>query len=63
MNDYPLIFSSYTDGICALWGVYPLDKEPILILKFHNFYQGLMKLDFCDILCYNFAEVNFEGIK
>ena len=63
LNDYPLIFSSYTDGICALWGVYPLDKEPILILKFHNFYQGLMKLDFCDILCCNFAEGTFEGIK
>ena len=63
LNDYPLLFSSYSDGICALWGVYPLDKTPILILKFHNFYQGLTKLDFCDVLCCYFTEGIFQDIK
>ena len=63
LNDYPLLFSSYSDGICALWGVYPLDKTPILILKFHNFYQSLMKLDFCDVLCCHFYEGEFQVIQ
>ena len=63
LNDYPLLFSSYTEGICALWGVYPLDKTPMLILKFHNFYQGLTKLDFCDILCCHFSEGIFEDVE
>ena len=56
LNDYPLLFSSYSEGICALWGVYPLDKSIKLILKFHNFYQTLTKLDFCDVLCCYFIE-------
>ena len=63
LNDYPLLFSSYSFGICALWGIYPLDRTPILILKFHNFYQGLMKLDFCDVLCCHFSEGIFEDIQ
>ena len=63
LNDYPLLFSSYSDGICALWGIYPLDKTPLLILKFHNFYQGLMKLDFCDVLCCHFYEGAFQDIQ
>ena len=60
LNDYPLLFSSYSEGICALWGIYPLDKTPILILKFHNFYQSLTKLEFCDVLCCHFSEGIFE---
>ena len=63
LNDYPLLFSSYSEGICALWGIYPLNKTPILILKFHNFYQTLTKLDFCDVLCCFFSEGNFEDYK
>ena len=63
LKDYPLLFSSYSDGICALWGVYPLEKTPILILKFHNFYLGLSKLDFCDVLCCHFAEGIFSGYE
>ena len=63
LSDYPLLFSSYSEGICALWGVYPLDKTPILILKFHNFYQSLTKLDFCNVLCCHFSEGNFENYK
>ena len=56
LNDYPLLFSSYSEGICALWGVYPLDKSIKLILKFHNFYQTMIKLDLCDVLCCHFIE-------
>ena len=56
LNDYPLLFSSYAEGICALWGVHPLDKDIKLILKFHNFYQTLIKLDFSDVLCCQFIE-------
>ena len=63
LKDYPLLFASYSEGICALWGVYPLEKNAILILKFHNFYQSMIKLDFCDVLCCYFAEGIFEDIK
>ena len=63
LNDYPLLFSSYSEGICALWGVYPLDKSIKLILKFHNFHQTLMKLDFCDVLCCNFIEGMIKDVE
>ena len=63
LNDYPLLFSSYSEGVCALWGVFPLNKTPILILKFHNFYLGFTKLDFCDVLCCYFSEGIFEEYK
>ena len=63
LKDYPLLFSSYTEGVCALWGVHPLSKAAILILKFHNFYQSLTKLDFCDVLCCHFNEGIFDHYK
>ena len=63
LNDYPLLFSSYSEGICALWGVHPLDKSIKLILKFHNFYQSLIKLDFCDVLCCYFVEGMIKDVE
>ena len=63
LNYYPLLFSSYSDGICALWGVYPLDQNIKLILKFHNFYLSLTKLDFCDVLCCYFVEGMLKDVE
>ena len=63
LNNYPLLFSSYSEGICALWGVHPLDKNIKLILKFHNFYQTLTKLDLCDVLCCYFIEGMIKDIE
>ena len=54
LGNYPLLFSSYSEGICILWGVKPLRGEPIL--KFQNFYQTLYKIDVCDITCTLFYE-------
>ena len=54
LGNYPFLFSSYTEGICILWGVKPLRGEPIL--KFQNFYQTLYKLDICDVTCSIFYE-------
>ena len=63
LNNYPLLFSSYSEGICALWGVQPLDKSIKLILKFHNFYQTLIKLDLCDVLCCYFIEGMIKHVE
>ena len=49
LDNYPLLFSSYSEGICILWGVKTLSGEPIL--KFQNFYQTLYKIDLCDVSC------------
>ena len=63
LNDYPLLFSSYSEGICALWGVQPLDNSIKLILKFHNFFQTSVKLDLCDVLCCYFLEGELNDIE
>ena len=47
LGKYPLLFSSYSEGICILWTVKPLKGEAIL--KFQNFYQTLYKLDVSEV--------------
>ena len=47
LNNYPLLFASYSEGICLLWTVSPLKGEPVL--KFQNFYQTSYKLDVCEV--------------
>ena len=54
LNNYPLLFSSYSEGICILWTVKPYKGESIL--KFQNFYQTIYKLDICDVSCGYFYE-------
>ena len=54
LNKYPLLFSSYSEGLCIIWGVKHLKGEPIL--KFQNFYQTLYKLDLCEVTCCLFFE-------
>ena len=49
LDKYPLLFSSFSEGICIIWTVKPLKGEPIL--KFQNFYQTLYKLDVCEVTC------------
>ena len=49
LKDYPLLFSSYSEGICILWTVKPLKGEAVL--KFQNFYLTLYKLDVCNVTC------------
>ena len=44
---YPLLFASYSEGICIIWTVKPLKGEAIL--KFQNFYQTLIKLDVTEV--------------
>ena len=61
LHNYPLLFSSYSDGICILWGVNPLEGEPIL--KFQNFYQTLYKLDLCEVSCCLFYEDTIKDIN
>ena len=49
LNHYPLLFSSYSEGICILWAIKPLESEPII--KFQNTSQILYRLDLCDVTC------------
>ena len=61
MDKYPLLFSSYSEGVCIIWTVKPLKGEAIL--KFQNFYQTLFKLDVTDVTCCCFYDdliKNFE---
>ena len=54
LDKYPLLFASYSEGICIIWTVKPLKAEPIL--KFQNFYQTTYKLDVSDVTCCCFYE-------
>ena len=54
LGKYPLLFSSYSEGICIIWTVKPLNGEAIL--KFQNFYQTLFKLDTIEVSCCCFYE-------
>ena len=54
LDKYPLLFASYSEGICIIWSVKPLKAEPIL--KFQNFYQTTYKLDVSDVTCCCFYE-------
>ena len=56
LDNYPLLFASYTEGICILWGVKPLDNKYKILLKFHNFYQTLTKLDITNVTTCFFIE-------
>ena len=47
LGKYPLLFASYSEGICIIWSVKPLKGEAIL--KFQNFYQTLIKLDVTEV--------------
>ena len=49
LGKYPLLFASYSEGICIIWSVKPLKGEAIL--KFQNFYQTLIKLDVTEVTC------------
>ena len=49
LGKYPLLFSSYSDGICIIWTVKPLKGEAVL--KFQNFYQTSTKLDVSEVTC------------
>ena len=61
MNNHPFLFSSYSEGICFLWGVKQLKGEPII--KFQNFYQTLYKLDLCEVSCCLFYEDTIKDIN
>ena len=61
LNSYPLLFSSYSEGICILWTVKPLKGEPVI--KFQNFYLTLYKIDVCDVTCCCFYENTIKNIE
>ena len=61
LNNHPFLFSSYSEGICILWGVKQLKGEPII--KFQNFYQTLYKLDLCEVSCCLFYEDTIKDIN
>ena len=54
LGKYPLLFASYSEGLCIIYTVKPLKGEAIL--KFQNFYQTLTKLDVTDVTCCLFYE-------
>ena len=60
-DNYPLLFSSYSEGICILWTVKPLKVEPVL--KFQNFNLTLYKIDVCDVTCCCFYENSIKNIE
>ena len=54
LNSYPLLFSSYSEGLCILWNIMH-SSEPIL--KFDNFYQNIYgNIDICEVTCCLFYE-------
>ena len=61
LDNYPLLFSSYSEGICILWTVKPLKGEPVL--KFQNFYLTLYKIDVCDVTCCCFYENTIKNFE
>ena len=58
---YPLLFASYSEGICIIWTVKPLKGEAIL--KFQNFYQTLTKLDVTDVTCCLFYDDVIKDVE
>ena len=61
LDKYPLLFSSYSEGICIIWTVKPLKGEPIL--KFQNFYQTIYKLDVSNVTCCCFYDDLIKDVK
>ena len=61
LNNYPLLFASYSEGNCIIWTVPPLKGEPVL--KFQNFYQTLYKLDVCEVTCCLFLEDIIQNVN
>ena len=58
---YPLLFASYSEGICIIWTVKPLKGEAIL--KFQNFYQTLIKLDVTEVTCSCFYDDVIKNVR
>ena len=61
LGKYPLLFSSYSEGLCIIYTVKPLKGEAIL--KFQNFYQTLTKLDVTDVTCCLFYENYIKNVE
>ena len=61
LDKYPLLFSSFSEGVCIIWTVKPLKGEAIL--KFQNFYQTLYKLDVSDVTNCCFYEDTIKNVE
>ena len=61
LGKYPLLFSSYSDGLSIIWTVKPLKGEAVL--KFQNFYQTLLKLDITAVTCCCFYEDIIKNVE
>ena len=61
IGKYPLLFTSYSEGICIIWTVKPLKGDAIL--KFQNFYQTSIKLDITDITCCCFYDDLIKNVE
>ena len=63
LEKYPLLFSSFTDGSCIIWGVSNFGFNNKLILNFQNFNASLFRVELSNVSNAIFINREMEKIE
>ena len=64
LEPYPMIFTAYSNGSCALWGVVNNNNRKYLnLLRFQVFYNTIFRVELCSVNCCLFVHKELNDIS